>query len=458
MITSLRQQELRILQLEKQRTIEKSSRWTGGSICVLLTLVSLWGVTQLWIHHQVVDHAAKVAKITSKKKAHGHHDGKVTYRYLRRTRSNNVTGDHLLQQDSLAFMREETYGMGFYPRPWNELQDELKLSHHQSLPEQFIARDFGMLTRQSNQHSFNQDRAGLIRPFVTPFSPQGTDSFLVLLLDGHGVEGHLLADYARQEIPRRLHQKLNATLSVAPQNIDAWIQQQLNDTFHEVNEEAPPTSALRGGCTASISLRLGSKLFLANVGDSRTVVVQYSKSADPHSHKPKVEITASTRLDKAHLPDEQARIERMGGKVHIPPQHPQQSRVIVYSVAAIPHEPIGLAMSRSLGDWEWKPDGVIAEPLVQVIQLPEHSQQQQENHEIGTFLLAASDGVWDSRVRLEFFAERFGSILFSHGEQSANSMEAIMGFWSKLQTLFVEIAPTNPKWYRDDMTAIVVKL
>lgn len=134
----------------------------------------------------------------------------------------------------------------------------------------------------------------------------------------------------------------------------------MNETFIEVNDEAPPQNALRGGSTASVTLRIGNKLYIANAGDSQTMLIRTTSSNKPREQKQKqqqvqdeAEILYRTRKDKAHLPEELARIENLGGKVHIPPKFPGGSRVIVYSTAARPPETIGLAMSRSIGDWEW---------------------------------------------------------------------------------------------------------
>jgi len=48
-----------------------------------------------------------------------------------------------------------------------------------------------LATRQSNRHRFNQDRAVVFEPYLTRQTPPGTKSFLVALLDGHAVEGHV---------------------------------------------------------------------------------------------------------------------------------------------------------------------------------------------------------------------------------------------------------------------------
>jgi Protein phosphatase 2C len=138
----------------------------------------------------------------------------------------------------------------------------------------FATTTHATITRQSNQHEFNQDKSVIFTPFLTLQTPRGTKSFLVAIFDGHGVLGHLMADHVRHQVPTVLANKLNARPCCQS---SAWIAQQLNDTFLEVNQHVTPSAyALRGGCTASVSLRIGNRLVVANAGDSRTILVKYS--------------------------------------------------------------------------------------------------------------------------------------------------------------------------------------
>ena len=302
-------------------------------------------------------------------------------------------------------------------------------------PRHYATSDSALVTRQSNEHTFNQDRAFLISDFETNQAVEENKaaSFLLGILDGHGNDGHMVAEHALKLLPRILADKLNSMPCCQP---ESWIRQKLNETFVEVNEQLPLQHVRRGGCTASITLRLGSKLYFANAGDSRTILVHVDSAAEPAM----IDIPYQTRPDKAHLPDERARIEAAGGKVHIPPDFPNGSRVIVYSHFANPPEQIGLAMSRCLGDVEWKWVGVIAEPIVDVIDLSAYIPSQQH----ALFVLAASDGVWDMRPKREFFAR------FLHEHLASKPDEPI----KSVTDLIWEISPKKQEWYRDDMSII----
>jgi serine/threonine protein phosphatase PrpC len=322
-------------------------------------------------------------------------------------------------QTPKSSLEEETildYGEAVYPREIDETAVEN------------TNQDFAIVTRQSNQHAQNQDRAVIFYPYRTRQTTRGTQSsFLACVFDGHGVEGHIVAEYVVQDFPRRLAEKLNQRPCCAS---DEWIMQQLKDTFVEVDTNAPQ-NAWRGGCTGTVTLRIGQKLFVANAGDSRTILGDYKGSGK------EVHIPYTSRSDKPNLPDERARIEGLGGKIHIPAKNPFLSRVVVFSKAATPPEPIGLAMSRSIGDWEWKKVGVTAEPLVDVIDL---------SNQTHSILIAASDGLWDLR-RPHFFAKTFGESFYGGGR---NPMVACV------ETI-LQVSPQKKEWYRDDITVIVIR-
>jgi len=111
----------------------------------------------------------------------------------------------------------------------------------------------------------------------------------------------------------------------------------------------------------SVILRQEQKIYVANAGDSRSFVVAYRPSTG------KVQIVYMSREDKPSLPDERARVEAMGGQVYIPMRG--TSRVVYHD--PITGSPSGLAMSRSIGDWAAGKLGVIPDPIVDVLEIPD---------------------------------------------------------------------------------------
>ncbi|KAM0835646.1 hypothetical protein ACQ4PT_012405 [Festuca glaucescens] len=133
------------------------------------------------------------------------------------------------------------------------------------------------------------------------------------------------------------------------------------------------------GSTASVALIRGNQIIVGSVGDSRCVLSRNGQAMDLSTdHKP-------------NLPDERRRIQNAGGRVTRDRRRVRcagQTRVQLgsYRVNGL------LAMSRSIGDFQLKSNG-----------LPATEQMVTCNPDLRTaditddteFLLIASDGIWD---------------------------------------------------------------
>ena len=303
------------------------------------------------------------------------------------------------------------------------------------------------LTWQSNQHPQNQDRAFHYPSFPNNQLSRDEPSFLVGMFDGHGRDGHIMAAFVVKHFATVLVQKLNSRTCCQS---DDWIKSVLSESFIEmenlaVKEARTRDFAFTGGCTASVTLRLGDRLFVANAGDSRTMLASDFEVTGNKGDPYRSTIRFTSRMDKADLPEEKARIEALGGKSHIPPSEKRlTSRVVLYSTHS--KDSVGLAMSRSLGDHEWTAVGVIPEPLVDTIRLDTDGGDR-------PYLIVASDGLWDCRARRpQFFAKQIGAILFNDINTSVSQATA------ELVELIKQITPQQPQWYHDDITLIAFPL
>ena len=123
-----------------------------------------------------------------------------------------------------------------------------------------------------------------------------------------------------------------------------------------------------------------------------------------------------------------------------------------YAYNSVRKEMVGLAMSRSIGDWEHGKVGVIAEPTVDVLD---------ENDILGEgelFAVVGSDGLFDAR-QPQFVANHLSKSLFGKetevtglpgGDRDHPIVEC-----SKL----IGIAtPKDPTRYRDDITLLFLRL
>ncbi|KAG7366918.1 protein phosphatase 2C [Nitzschia inconspicua] len=204
-----------------------------------------------------------------------------------------------------------------------------------------------------------------------------TPSRLIAVFDGHARLGEKVSQYAVTELPNVLAKKLDA---LNPKDNPDAVKEALIDTFIEIDRSCP--GEVSGGCTASVILQRGSKVFVANAGDSRSFLVVYRPSSQT------VEIIYISREDKPHLPDERKRVEECGGQVFLPPLG--ISRVLFTDPDSGMQS--GLAMSRSIGDWAVGKLGVIPDPIVEVIDVD----QVVENQVLRDCQIPDEDGTMDA--------------------------------------------------------------
>jgi len=251
----------------------------------------------------------------------------------------------------------------------------------------------------------NQDRAVIVSPYIwwnDKFDTieQHQHDFIVGAFDGHGGGGEIVSEFVATQLPKLLAYKLQQTTPLDSTKISKL----LHETFIELDESSPSPASLTGGCAASIVVRIGSKLYVANAGDSRTLVGVSTQSEQATSMLHSVHYV--TREDKPHLPDERARVESRKGQVYIPPNPGGTSRVMHTDPETGGR--FGLAMSRSIGDWNVGQYGVIPDPIIEIIDLDNFQQQCTANQgtcanpqdasnlfNLGIFVASASDGLFD---------------------------------------------------------------
>jgi serine/threonine protein phosphatase PrpC len=250
------------------------------------------------------------------------------------------------------------------------------------------------------------------------------------VFDGHGWEGEVVSQVALTDLPQIISHNLFVALQKYRQenpqpdgdthasvfdddSLDELVKKILVDAFVEVDQVNIPRDQ-SGGCTASVVLQLDGRVYVANAGDSQSILVTYRPS-DGSIHVPFV-----TREDKPHLEEELERIRGRGGIVTLPDDEDDTSRVWDAE------ERVGLAMSRSLGDHIHTAHGVIPHPLVDSFHLSEikvqhsqvHPKKQNENNskdngkndkddniggacnvdehdEVQVFAISATDGLMD---------------------------------------------------------------
>lgn len=134
--------------------------------------------------------------------------------------------------------------------------------------------------------------------------------------DGHGVFGKEVSEFVKSQLGYFVEQSIKNTFDqakVAQRVVDSTeVKEQLNKSFVQVQDTLFRDSKINlrfSGSTCVSVLIVGTKVFCANVGDSRAVLVRTVGQADSLAAIP------LNRDHKADEPDEEARILRNGGRV-----------------------------------------------------------------------------------------------------------------------------------------------
>mmetsp|Transcript_17836 Transcript_17836/g.17164 ORF Transcript_17836/g.17164 Transcript_17836/m.17164 type:complete len:534 (-) Transcript_17836:225-1826(-) len=261
----------------------------------------------------------------------------------------------------------------------------------------------------------NQDRGCVVYPYRS-----SEDEALFMVLDGHGEQGDRISEFVMRQIVISLEK--HPSLTNEPPAA-------LLETFVKTNTAlmVTPMNYMTSGCTCVAVYMKGKTLYVANSGDSRAVMACDSGG-------PKLTAKDLSRDHKPDDADEMARIKQWGGFVSPAPDPGLSARVYLDAEFTM----IGLAMSRSIGDYAVKAVGVIPDPETFVFEL----------EKVDRFMILASDGVWE---------------FITSGEAVDIVQKSLSGGADCDAACQVLIETAAKLWqreegdYRDDITAIVVR-
>ncbi len=329
--------------------------------------------------------------------------------------------------------------------PWMDLQsfyhqqrfhDSQSLDPSATVGTLFSSPDCAVLTRKGNKFSqtgvsSNQDRIATL-DYVTTDS--NVNEFWMGLFDGHGELGHAVSHFALSEFQRRIELLRHQSRSVEE------TKKALTKLFLSVNENLPN---IPGSGSTGISIwKLKDQLYVSNVCDSKAFVV----SVD--STRKHVKVIYTTKPHKPDDPEERKRIEGMGGQIQEAPAPGYSARLLI-PMGESPLDVMGLAMSRSLGDFDGQPYGLIAEPRTDAISLSSLDAR------LDYLVILASDGLLDKVSEIEIAQEMALSQLLSPA-----------GKFLPLEAAEYLILKSSAAWssdpygqgYRDDISLAVHRL
>jgi serine/threonine protein phosphatase PrpC len=225
------------------------------------------------------------------------------------------------------------------------------------------------------------------------FTKVNQDSYLVLqseynlkdfnifcVMDGHGVNGHLVSRYLMKYI--NLFFKNNKKMNSSSNNEEAVYYRLKKSDCHIIKKlfkhaerdiaKKSTIDANFSGTTCVIVFQVGEKLLCSNIGDSRAILVKSGNIIIPLSYD-----------QKPNDPEESKRIIQCGGEISQYEEDGEKSGP--YRVWKKGEVYPGIAMSRSIGDLIATTLGVIPEPKFIEEKLDKDSK----------FIVVASDGVWE---------------------------------------------------------------
>ena len=226
-----------------------------------------------------------------------------------------------------------------------------------------------------NIEKINQDNFFIYKNFMN------NSKYLFMgVCDGHGEYGHKVSSCLVYNIPLTINDLLiqNNIKEITDKNKNQIIST-LKNTFIEIDNELDEESEIDtafSGSTCSSIIFTPSKLFCANVGDSRCILGKYDG-----------EKWFSKNLSNDHKPDiklEKERILKNGGQIE--PYTDEKGEYFGPNRVWVKNKNMpGLAMSRSFGDKIAHSVGVIPEP-----EIIEYSLLEEDK-----FIILASDGIWE---------------------------------------------------------------
>ena len=280
--------------------------------------------------------------------------------------------------------------------------------------------------RENEPEKINQDNL-----FKIKF--EDLNLFFYGVCDGHGLYGHLVSNFIKNNLPIILYDKLKTKINISDNNNNIVLYKAINDSFLQTNYQLYNNSNIDinvSGSTCISILLSNSQIITANVGDSRAIKGQYL------SENKKWVYEVLSKDHKLEDKDEYLRIKKNNGIIH--PYINEDKEYIGPQRVWIKDKNIpGLGMSRSFGDKVFSSVGVIATPEIFFF----------KNNVMDKFIVIGSDGLWmyvSNQETIEIVGKYY---------ESLNCDQAIEELYNLAKSRFEE----NDD-YIDDITIIILFL
>ena len=264
----------------------------------------------------------------------------------------------------------------------------------EALPEQLLKKNVKIKTFKTHYalSKPGKDEIGNTKinqdSYIVLTNINGVKDFNIFgILDGHGVEGHLVSQFIAKyiQVEFQTHPSLEKIKDI--KNLYKKLISRnyviIKDIFinadHALKDEDIDSD--NSGTTCVLVIQVGHHIICANTGDSRAVLI-FDENNDNNLNN--IKVYPLSYDSKPENSEEKKRILKMGGVVN---------KIITkygdgigpYRVWAKNKDYPGLAMSRSIGDFNGKNIGIIPDPEIIECNLTIYSK----------YIVICSDGVWE---------------------------------------------------------------
>ena len=196
------------------------------------------------------------------------------------------------------------------------------------------------------------------------------------VLDGHGKKGHDVAQDLAVRLPSAIAHELVRFEAIGGARDAEWMSEALSSAVARAQAGVLGNKDVLSGTSGSTMVACllhheSRQLIVGNVGDSRAILGLQADSGEWYGTPLSEEHTTSRHLERQRIDAAQGRIDGNGN---------------------VWFGPVGIAMTRALGNGVMKGAGVICDPEIraaQDLELPSQCSQTKK------FTLLATDGVWD---------------------------------------------------------------
>ncbi len=283
------------------------------------------------------------------------------------------------------------------------------------------------------------------------------DQVFAAVYDGHGKDGHRVAQYCRDELPQYLKKELNLKVKAlqaggesAKSRVklpDVDILDALRSTHLKCNSNLRSRTGIAADLSGSTSVSVfivEDKVYCSNVGDSRAILISETEDGN-------VSITPFSNDQTPYRKDERDRVRKFGARIlsmdqmeGLEPVHDNWDNLTLGEDIDVGGDPPriwhpkinapGTAFTRSIGDFFAETLGVVAEPEIFV-----HTIDKKDK-----YIVLASDGVF------EFLTNRSVADIVMKSESAMHACQLLAKqsyeLWLKEEVR------------TDDITAIVIKI